>query len=298
VIRICYCEDDDRDFIRWTSNLLRTFLADGTLGIVSRDAAPDLMLASVWRRQRFPAGVAVILISNENWQVFPPRAPLRKYAAVLGLYPPPEPCTFVAYPYAAVHFDVPVEELYARRARLLELPKSRFCCMVVSNTRGEQSQRRLALFDELNRWRPVDSGGKILNNLGYRPPRGLEFLEWIAQYRYMICLENSRAPDYLTEKPFQPWFAGTVPIYDGAIGRLNPQAIVAADSDVLAQLQQLEASPQAYELKRRAPLIEPPLSLADFEARFRALLPQIMAQRALNGAARRRGWLGSWFRRS
>ena len=62
-MRICYLEKNDSDFIRWTSNLLRTFLAEGSIRIVKRSQRPDLMVASVWRKHRFPAGVPVILLS-------------------------------------------------------------------------------------------------------------------------------------------------------------------------------------------------------------------------------------------
>jgi hypothetical protein len=89
MLRICYAEEKDRDFIRWTSNLLRSFLDDGRVGIVRARDRPDLMLASIWRPHRFPAGVPVALVSNENWQVYPPHFRLRRYKAVIGVCPPP-----------------------------------------------------------------------------------------------------------------------------------------------------------------------------------------------------------------
>ena len=273
-MKIAYTEPNDADFIRWTSNLLRTFIENGEIIIANDGDRPDVLLASIWRKHKFPAGVPVILVSNENWQLFQPHAPLRKYHAVLGLYEPPEPCTFIQFPYAAVHFDVAVEELYTLRAELMATEKTEFCCFVASNTMGDLAKERMALFGRINQWQRVDSGGAILNNLGYRVPRGLEFLRWIAKYKYMICIENSLQPSYITEKPYQAWFAGTVPIYNGGhVGHLNPHAIVNASSPhVLTELQRIEASPELYESKRRASLTDSPLSLGSFVQQFRALV--------------------------
>ena len=126
-IKICYKEEDDRDFIRWTSNLLRTFLNAGSVQIVRQDERPDMMLDSIWRKHALPLRTPVVLITNESWKLFKPHRRLADYKAVVGLYPPDEPCTFVQFPFAAVHFDVPVEFLYKIRGEFLKEPKSRFC---------------------------------------------------------------------------------------------------------------------------------------------------------------------------
>ena len=268
-LKIAYVDEQDSDFIRWTSNLLRRFIRSGQLVAVSNAAAPDLLIAATWKRHDISSNVPTILISNENWSLFPPPTPVAAYKAVLGLTPPPEPCTFIAYPYGAVHYDLPVESLYDLRLQFLSQPKTRFCCFVTSNCTGELGMKRIALFKEINRWKHVDSGGMLYNNIGGRLPRGLDFLRWIAQFKYMICLENSKAPGYITEKPFQAWFASTVPIYDGGcVEDLNPDAIVNASGDVLAQLEQLEADPVRYQAKRNAALRDTPLSLDAFERQF------------------------------
>lgn len=38
----------------------------------------------------------------------------------------------------------------------------------------------------------------------------------LRQYRFSICYENAVFPGYITEKPFDCWFAGCVPVYLGA----------------------------------------------------------------------------------
>src|SRR5439155_18707825 len=122
--------------IRWTSNLFRTFLNNGSIAFVRKTDSPDLMLASVWRPHEFPKGLPVILVTNESWTLFKPHAPLHKYKAVIGLYPPNEPCTFIQYPFIAVYFDVPIAQLYKTRLEPLNVKKTRFCCFVTSCTLG------------------------------------------------------------------------------------------------------------------------------------------------------------------
>jgi hypothetical protein len=283
MLKICYAEERDRDFIRWTGNLLRSFLATGRVAVVRQKDKPDLMLSSIWRPHEFPRGVPVVLVSNENWQVYPPHFALRRYRAVIGVCPPPhyywgdgasEPLPFIQYPYEAVHFDQPIDELYAQRAERLRAPKTGFCCFVVSNTVGGMAERRQQVFQQVNAWQRVDSAGALLNNTGYRAPRGAAFLDWIARYKFMICIENSQAPGYLTEKALQASLAGTMPIYEGAgIALFDRDAVLdAAAPDFFEQLQRLDADGGEYERRRQLELYARRPSLLDFEARFAQLL--------------------------
>ena len=66
----------------------------------------------------------------------------------------------------------------------------------------------------------VDSAGKHLNNTGYLAPGGLDKdngihidIEWLSQYKFNVCGENSYAPGYFTEKIYQCFAAGVIPIY-------------------------------------------------------------------------------------
>lgn len=38
----------------------------------------------------------------------------------------------------------------------------------------------------------------------------------LSQYKFSICYENAVFPGYITEKPFDCWFAGCIPVYLGA----------------------------------------------------------------------------------
>lgn len=270
-IRICYSQEDDADFVRWSSNLLRAFLDEGSAMLVRQHDQPDLMLTGIWKNHLFP-DIPVVLLCNENWRnTTPPCYPLERYLAVIAITRPPEACTYIPLPYAAVHLDEKIGWLYENRHRALAAPKSRFCCFVAANTRiGEWTGRRLQLAHALEALGRVDFAGPADNNTGYLAPRGLAFLNWISNYKYMICLENSSDEGYITEKPLQAWLGGAVPIYDGgAKSLLDPRAFIDAAGDVAAAIRRLEADPSAYEAMRRTPLTRTPFSLDLFERQFR-----------------------------
>lgn len=56
-MRICYSEEWDGDFIRWTMNLLSRFLQERSIELVKR----DVMIASIWRSHDFPPNLPVKL---------------------------------------------------------------------------------------------------------------------------------------------------------------------------------------------------------------------------------------------
>ena len=60
----------------------------------------------------------------------------------------------------------------------------------------------------------VDCLGACLKNGEY--PSGVSTLETVSRYRYMICIENSAYPSFVTERVFNAWIGGTIPIYRGA----------------------------------------------------------------------------------
>lgn len=93
--------------------------------------------------------------------------------------------------------------------------KNRFCAFVVSNP---LCRTRNAFFKKLSRYKPVDSGGKVFNTLGYRVGDKQAFLR---DYKFTIAFENESHPGYTTEKIVEPMLADSIPIYwgDPLVGR-------------------------------------------------------------------------------
>ena len=87
--------------------------------------------------------------------------------------------------------------------------KTKFCCMVVSNARAK---KRLDFFKKLSQFKTVDSGGKVLNNVGGRVKDKIAFIK---DYKFVISFENETHDGYTTEKILQPIMVDSIPIYWG-----------------------------------------------------------------------------------
>ncbi len=91
-----------------------------------------------------------------------------------------------------------------------EIQSRRFCNFIYSN--GNAEPEREKFFNELSKYKKVDSGGRYLNNIGVNVENKYEFQK---QYKFSIAFENSIANGYTTEKIVEAFGSGTVPIYWG-----------------------------------------------------------------------------------
>jgi alpha(1,3/1,4) fucosyltransferase len=145
--------------------------------------------------------------------------------------------------------------------------KTRFCTFVVS---CPHARHREIFFEELSRYRRVDSGGRWLNNVGGSVVSKLDF---IRESKFNVAFENSRHPGYVTEKLVEAMVAECVPIYWGDRGfhrEFNPRAVVNANeregslclgedrlrrffSMVVDEIARLDQDDDAYLAKLREP---------------------------------------------
>jgi hypothetical protein len=105
--------------------------------------------------------------------------------------------------------------------------KTKFCAFVISNG---NCHFRNAFFGLLSQYKRVDSCGRALNNCGFTAPSPEDgYFDFLSNYKFMICFENTSQPAYLTEKLQNAWLGGTIPIYWGAkksLEWLNPKAFL------------------------------------------------------------------------
>ncbi len=77
-----------------------------------------------------------------------------------------------------------------------------------------------------------------------------ELLTVFSQYKFIAAFENSHTNGYITEKIFNVFFAGAIPIYDGApdIARfINPKAFLSLEPMIAKKLQIIANSKAVYE---------------------------------------------------
>lgn len=115
------------------------------------------------------------------------------------------------------HYRLPFYGLHPELENLL-LPrnpekiienKDKFCAFIFSNPSAKQ---RNLFFKKLYKYKHVDSGGAVFNNLNFRVNDKISFLK---RYKFSIAFENEEYPGYTTEKILESFIANSVPIYWG-----------------------------------------------------------------------------------
>ena len=141
-----------------------------------------------------------------------------------------------------------------------------FCSFVISNG-GCGIRNRFAQM--LNSYKTIHSCGGALNNTGFLAPRDVtQYLQFLSQFRFMVCFENKSIPEYLTEKLYYAWLGNTIPIYWGARKTqtwLNPRAFLQLPDEpteadmhaLVARVAELDNDPAAYAAMHAEPLILP-----------------------------------------
>jgi len=88
--------------------------------------------------------------------------------------------------------------------------KTGFCAFVASNMEGDPARQRIV--ELLNGYKPVDLGGRWMNNVGGPVADKLAFQ---AGYKFVIAFENTSTPGYLCEKILDAFACDAIPIYWG-----------------------------------------------------------------------------------
>ena len=142
---------------------------------------------------------------------------------------------YMRIPYYHMHYGKAISSSY-RPGECRLRDKTAFACFLVSNAGGNNLGRtegcsaRNRMFHKLSEYQPVQSGGNFLNNQNRVIPKA-ETMSFLSQCKFTIAYENTAYAGYITEKPFQAYFAETIPIYYGhetALADINKQAIIYA----------------------------------------------------------------------
>ena len=76
-----------------------------------------------------------------------------------------------------------------------------------------------------------------------------ELLEVFNQYKFVITFENSKTPGYMTEKIFNAFLAGSIPIYDGPPNiddYINQSCYIPFNQDVLRSMLSIQNDEVIY----------------------------------------------------
>jgi len=132
------------------------------------------------------------------------------------------------------------------------LANRKFCNFIVSNG---ACQERNQFYNELSKYKKVDSGGRFANNIGYAVDNKVKFQ---SEYKFSIAFENNayrpQFPGYTTEKIMEPMTVNSVPIYWGnpEIGKeFNTKSFINvydfnSISDVINYIEYLDNNDKKY----------------------------------------------------
>jgi hypothetical protein len=140
-------------------------------------------------------------------------------------------------------------------------PKSKFCVFFA----GNPEVNRINLFRKICSFKPVDGFGLLFGK-----PLFSSKSEVLKDYKFCLCAENDFYPGYITEKLFDAYSGGAVPIYFGGVaadGLINRRAFINFDGNSDTMLQQiiaLDGIDAFYQRVHREPLLlaEPKLEPA------------------------------------
>lgn len=130
--------------------------------------------------------------------------------------------------------------------------KKKFCCILNNH---DNFNTRTDIFNILNDYKKIDSGGSFKNNINYNIKNGENYKqEWLQNYKFNICCESCIYEGYTTEKIFESLIAGCIPIYytdrmieeniinNNIILKFNKNNI----NDVLKKIKELNSNNEKY----------------------------------------------------
>ena len=171
---------------------------------------------------------------------------------------------YVIYDFDNQHRDVNNTKTVDRDpSDLIKKFKDKFCSFVVKNGACE---KRNYFFQRLNEYKRVDSGGPLFNNIGYVLERGdgavAAKMKFLNDYKFNLCFENSSYAGYTTEKLYEAYMFGTVPIYWGSPTiecDFNPKAFLnwhdyQDDDAFMEAIIEVDTKPELYEQMYMEPL--------------------------------------------
>jgi len=92
----------------------------------------------------------------------------------------------------------------------------------------------------------IREGRHIKNKSCYN---STEILELFNQYKFIVVCENSHTSGYITEKIFNCFLAGSIPIYDGAPNVnnwINPKSMISFDENLLENVKKIKENEELF----------------------------------------------------
>jgi hypothetical protein len=172
--------------------------------------------------------------------------------------------------------------------------KTEFCSFVYSNYLADE--RRKQLYDKIDAYKHINSGGRYLNNIGGPTDNKLGFE---LRHKFSMAIENSCRDGYTTDRIACAYMANAIPIYWGnpAITiEFNPKSFInchefASFDDVVARIKEVDNDDELYIRMKNEPIFAEGFTMKGaiegFETWLRHIIDQPLAdapRRTINQA--------------
>lgn len=182
-----------------------------------------------------------------------------------------------------IFFWKDLNNINASRNKTLNSPKRiNFCAALISNNYSTDGFR-LKFIKELNKYKKVDMGGRIGNNILKTVNNKIQFLE---SYKFSIAMENSGGDGYISEKIVDSFLAGTIPIYYGDYmvdEYINPKSyiLIKGEKDIqqkIEYIKQIDNNDELYKSLLKEKVILDKNIIIDTEKELKEFLCHIFEE--------------------
>jgi len=135
--------------------------------------------------------------------------------------------------YCRINYFNSIYKNFESIRKSIPFNSKKFCLFTSRN--GLNNNKHLVLH-ELSKFGEIDFLDKydniIKNKTCYN---SAELISLYSQYKFIICFENSKTDGYITEKIFNVFLSGSIPIYDGApnvLDYINKDSFIQYDENI------------------------------------------------------------------
>jgi len=129
----------------------------------------------------------------------------------------------------------------------IQFENKKFCLFTSRNGLNSNKQVVINQLCQLGQIDFLDKYDSVLKSKScYNSP---ELISIYSQYKFIICFENSKTPGYVTEKIFNVFASGSVPIYDGApniTDYIAPGSFIQYDDNIVKKISMLANNKTLY----------------------------------------------------
>lgn len=155
-------------------------------------------------------------------------------------------------------YNIPDVDKVLKERKLENFENKKYACAVISNGDSSEIEFRINLVNIISKYKDIDHGGKWRNNVGGCVQDKLQFLN---NYKFNICFENSQRDMYITEKILDAYLGNTIPIYAGGNAEtiFNPDSFInlnnKSEEEIIEIIKEVNENDELYKKMYNAPIL-------------------------------------------